>query len=649
MTRIDISEAKAVVRRQEILTVGRVGAPVEFVFDESWNGLTKTAVFRQGKVVRDVVGIGDVETIPPEVLQVAGMPVEIGVYGTNKDGTIVIPTVWVKTNPVQPGADPSGDESTNPELPVWAQMQAEIEALEKNGEDLAADVVSLKENGEQMQEEIDDANALAEDAKETADDVSRFVRANMVIGEASGESIELENAADQPLVGLRIFGKTTQNGTPTPDAPFDLVSSSDGESISIHVNGKNLFTGWIVGGITTSSGEDSDNDTMRRTDYLPIYEAGQSISISGIPNTLYNRAAFYDADKNYLERSGAGSAAQRVITAPASAKYFRFTIYESSSTTGVISEADAMAGQTMIEAGDTVTSYERGKTVQAAAISAPRGLRGIPVTTGGNYTDENGQQWICDEIDLTRGVYISRVKETVLTAEDYTWYLGAASQQTENTTLFYCSVGTKLAGDTNFLCNRFPVKYIIGAANDFVGACGHIQYKAIYVRLAGVYTLEEFLAWLEANPISIVYEAGTHVETALSAEDIAAFQALRTYRDHAIISNTGFANMEIEYVMDTRKYIDSLVAPAARVAYVDLPASAWVGEGTLYSQVVAIAGVTENSQVNLAPSVEQLSIFYEKDITFVTENDGGVVTVYVIGQKPQNDYTIQADIVEVIV
>lgn len=85
------------------------------------------------------------------------------------------------------------------------------------------------------------------------------------------------------------------------------------------------------------------------------------------------------------------------------------------------------------------------------------------------------------------------------------------------------------------------------------------------------------------------------------------------------------------------------------ISEVTLLAENWVGEGHLFSQVVFIDGVTENSQVNLAPTVEQLAIFYDKDITFVTENDGGVVTVYVIGQKPQNDYTIQADIVEVIV
>lgn len=87
----------------------------------------------------------------------------------------------------------------------------------------------------------------------------------------------------------------------------------------------------------------------------------------------------------------------------------------------------------------------------------------------------------------------------------------------------------------------------------------------------------------------------------------------------------------------------------ARIGYVTLDASGWSGENHLHSQVVTIDGVTPNTQVDLTPSVEQLVIFYEKDITFVTENDGGVVTVYAIGQKPQNDYTIQVTMTEVMV
>ena len=102
-------------------------------------------------------------------------------------------------------------------------------------------------------------------------------------------------------------------------------------------------------------------------------------------------------------------------------------------------------------------------------------------------------------------------------------------------------------------------------------------------------------------------------------------------------------------VEDARKVVvhDS-DGSATRIGEVSLPASAWVGEGNTWSQVVSISGVTANSQVDLTPDAQQLVIFYEKDLTFVTENENGVVTVYVIGQKPANDYVIQVTISEVI-
>jgi hypothetical protein len=87
----------------------------------------------------------------------------------------------------------------------------------------------------------------------------------------------------------------------------------------------------------------------------------------------------------------------------------------------------------------------------------------------------------------------------------------------------------------------------------------------------------------------------------------------------------------------------------ATIGVVELLADKWVGSGNLHSQVVSIAGVTENSQVDITPDVEQLVVFYEKDLTFVTENEGGTVTVYAIGQKPLHDYTIQVTITEVSV
>ena len=101
--------------------------------------------------------------------------------------------------------------------------------------------------------------------------------------------------------------------------------------------------------------------------------------------------------------------------------------------------------------------------------------------------------------------------------------------------------------------------------------------------------------------------------------------------------------------MSTKKLqiLGSLNKSKARIANVDLIAANWVGSKSPYSQVVTIEGVTEYSQVDLTPSIDQLVTFYDKDLCFVTENEDGVITVYAIGQKPENDYTIQATITEV--
>ena len=91
----------------------------------------------------------------------------------------------------------------------------------------------------------------------------------------------------------------------------------------------------------------------------------------------------------------------------------------------------------------------------------------------------------------------------------------------------------------------------------------------------------------------------------------------------------------------------SVGATKTALTEVTLLASAWEGDASPYAQVVPVDGVTANSKVDLQPSVEQLTIFHQKDIAFVTENEDGVVTVFAIGDKPANDYTIQATITEV--
>ena len=85
------------------------------------------------------------------------------------------------------------------------------------------------------------------------------------------------------------------------------------------------------------------------------------------------------------------------------------------------------------------------------------------------------------------------------------------------------------------------------------------------------------------------------------------------------------------------------------VSEVTLLAANWEGDVSPYSQVVTISGTTERSQVDLKPTINQLAVFHNKDLTFVTENDNGIVTVYALGDKPTNDYTIQVTITEVTV
>jgi hypothetical protein len=89
------------------------------------------------------------------------------------------------------------------------------------------------------------------------------------------------------------------------------------------------------------------------------------------------------------------------------------------------------------------------------------------------------------------------------------------------------------------------------------------------------------------------------------------------------------------------------VPSKSKLREVTLYADKWVGEEPKYEQIVTIEGVTETSQVNLAPSDEQLDIFYNKKVVLSTKNVGGVVTVTLIGQKLESDYTMQVTLVEV--
>lgn len=102
-------------------------------------------------------------------------------------------------------------------------------------------------------------------------------------------------------------------------------------------------------------------------------------------------------------------------------------------------------------------------------------------------------------------------------------------------------------------------------------------------------------------------------------------------------------------VLTMEQIVKAVLSQANKITTVTLFADKWVGAASPYYQPVTISGTTENSKIDLNPTIEQLNIFHNKDIAFVVENNDGDVTVYCIGQKPTNDYTVQATITEVYV
>jgi hypothetical protein len=122
--------------------------------------------------------------------------------------------------------------------------------------------------------------------------------------------------------------------------------------------------------------------------------------------------------------------------------------------------------------------------------------------------------------------------------------------------------------------------------------------------------------------------------------------------DHEYVASGNFATKaELEAISKALIELTNKVAPSP--ASITLYANKWQQDtiDTMWYQVVEVenASITQYSKVNLQLSAEQIATFYEKNLAFVAENAYGIVTVYCIGSVPEDDYTIQATISEVIV
>jgi hypothetical protein len=241
MVRIDVNGTHAAVRSCDTLTVGQVGEAVEFRFDEAWDGLTKTAVFRQLNITKDQAGIENATQLPPEVLHMAGMPVEIGVYGANEDGTKVIPTVWVKTKAVEPGADPSGDASVNPTLPVWEQVLQKAANAEAAAEKAVTETAQIQKNKEAVEKLQEDKLDASELPKAVDFALAQAKESGEFNGDPGEPGPQGPAGADGPAGPQGPRGEAGPAGPQGP-AGADGAAGKDGQNGKTPVKGTDYFT-----------------------------------------------------------------------------------------------------------------------------------------------------------------------------------------------------------------------------------------------------------------------------------------------------------------------------------------------------------------------------------------------------------------------
>jgi hypothetical protein len=196
--------------------------------------------------------------------------------------------------------------------------------------------------------------------------------------------------------------------------------------------------------------------------------------------------------------------------------------------------------------------YEMGAEKQAVALSYT--LPGIPVSSGGNYTDANGQEWICDEVDLARGLYVQRIGRLVLDG-NVQWH--PYNYETTYYGFHIWDLLEEIHSRSPGLCNQFETVGGGSGERIWVG----VSNKNIYAISKEWYDkgVDAWKAHLNVHPLEIIYTRVTPIEMPLSEAEINAFKALHSNRPNTVILNDAGAHMAVSYVADTKTYIDNKI------------------------------------------------------------------------------------------
>lgn len=385
---------------------------------------------------------------------------------------------------------------------------------------------------------------------------------NDVINTVFGATIIINDAAEgRPFRGLRVFGQTEQmrtSGAQLLSIKQEDVANKDGLSAKVNVDG----------GITVTGTPDKQYATIYGKDIIlspgKYYLNGGNGSAGAV--LLKAKITFSDgSSKNCANGSfevtpDTKSVSILIQYESATIQSVNYTIYPMLNKGETALPFEPYTGgkpspspeypQEIVSAGESgtinVSISDSGSQNQSLTLATPNGLPGVPVSKDGNYTDADGQQWVCDEIDLERGKYVQRV---VIENISGGWELKPSSDVSGR---FLQNRLTNTFQNKTAVCNIASFTSWGVPVNDKYAFTLNIKIIYFSPPKGAEITAEELNAKLNSLsfPVVVVGELATPIERDLTPEEIAAYKALRTYGPTTVITNDAGTGMEVAYVVE---------------------------------------------------------------------------------------------------
>ena len=403
-----------------------------------------------------------------------------------------------------------------------------------------------------------------------SEDIARDT-APPIIPTATGEVVTISDSANRPLAGLRLYGKTTQDGVPTPNSPAPLVNVGAGGGIKAYARGKNLLN------IAAIVKADERNG-------VTLTSLGNGFTVQGVPtgNIAWNWALDtpIPAGKYVLQAKNIGTSetatlyfantnGEDVGHLPLSTTYAKntFTVDVPITRLKLYITSGATVDMRMypILSVEDKYDYEEYKDGGFVTANTPNGLPGIPVSSGGNYTDADGQMWLSNVRDYGRGVASQQIGQTVLDTCAYydtnrnLAYVALSYYPTRNAHLVGLSNG--LVYDNLMFDRMVDGTFLLMTTVD--DSWGDYLRAVVKLPAGAASNSAEAAAWLTAQNITVLYPLYQPIETPIPADELAAFRAMTSQYPHTTVYNDAGAGMQVDYIADTKNYIDNKLAAIA--------------------------------------------------------------------------------------